>query len=108
MHKFADVPTSGTALDWTAAAKRKMFRSGGAGAAWVKWTKIWDWYLFCGAVDDLIVVQTEEMNCLGGERGNGLTLFATGLLTFSGTVYCGEGAKRNAAGIKGEMRWYGV
>ena len=43
------------------------------------------------------------MNCSGGERGNGLTLFDTGLLAFSGDACGGEGAKRNAmpVGLKG-------
>ena len=46
--KFADVRTSGTALDGIAAGKRQMFGSGGAGAAWVMGTKLWGWNLFCG------------------------------------------------------------
>ena len=41
VYKFADVRTSGTALDGTAAGKRQTFGSGGAGGAWVIGTKFW-------------------------------------------------------------------
>ena len=44
----------------------------------------------------------EEMNCAGGERGNGLRLFATGLLACCGSACGGERAKRNAGGINGK------
>ena len=58
MFKFADVSTSGTALDGTAAGKRQTFGSGGAGAACVTRTKFLGWNLFfVGAVDELFVVQ---------------------------------------------------
>ena len=38
----------------------------------------------------------EEMIGAGGEWGNRLTLFATGLVACSGSVCGGEGGKRNA------------
>ena len=41
MYLFADVSTSGTALDGTAAGKRKTFGAEGAGGAWVIGTKFW-------------------------------------------------------------------
>ena len=41
----------------------------------------------------------EKMNGAGGEWGNRLTLFATGLLACSGSAFGSEGAKRNAGGI---------
>ena len=41
VYKIADVRTSGTALDGTAAGKRQKFGSGGAGGAWVVGTKFW-------------------------------------------------------------------
>ena len=42
------------------------------------------------------------MNFADGERGNGLTLVATGLMACSGSACGGEGAKRNADGITGK------
>ena len=42
------------------------------------------------------------MNGVGGECGNILTLFATGLVECSGSSCGGEGGKRNAAGINGK------
>ena len=39
MYKFADVRTSGTALDGTVAGNRQTFEPGGAGGAWVIGTK---------------------------------------------------------------------
>ena len=42
------------------------------------------------------------MNYAGGERGNGLTLFATGLLECSGNACGGEGAKQDAGEINGK------
>ena len=42
------------------------------------------------------------MNRAVGERGNGLTLFATGLLACNGNTCAGKGAKRNAGGINGK------
>ena len=42
------------------------------------------------------------MNCAGGERGNGLTLFTTGLLACCGSDCDGEGAKRSSGGINGK------
>ena len=59
VYRFAEVRTSGTALDGIAAGKRQMIGSGGAGAAW-------EWVLeqsfgartsFVGAVDELIEVR---------------------------------------------------
>ena len=44
----------------------------------------------------------EEMNCACGEGGNGLTLFATGLLEGIGKDCGSEGAKRSAGGINGK------
>ena len=38
----------------------------------------------------------------GGEWGNRLTLFATGLVACSGSACGGEGGKRNAGGINGK------
>ena len=38
----------------------------------------------------------------GGERGNRLTLFATGLVACSGSACGGEGGKWNAGGINGK------
>ena len=99
VYKFADVGTSGTALDRIAAGKRQMFGSGGAGAAWVMGTKCWAWNLFCGAVDELIA---EEMNGAGGDGGNGLKLFATGILACGASACGGEEAKRSAGGVNGK------
>ena len=42
------------------------------------------------------------MICACGERGNRLTLFATGLLACSGSACGGEGAKGNSGGIMGK------
>ena len=42
------------------------------------------------------------MNGAGGEWGNRLTLFATGLVACSGSACGGEGGKRNAGGINGK------
>ena len=42
------------------------------------------------------------MNGAGGEWGNRLTLFATGLVARSGSACGGEGGKRNAGGINGK------
>ena len=42
------------------------------------------------------------MNCAGGERGNGLILFATRLLVCSGNAFGGGGAERNAGWINGK------
>ena len=49
----------------------------------------------------------------GGEWGNRLTLFATGLVVCSGSACGGEGGKPNAGGINAKltphhMRWCGV
>ena len=44
----------------------------------------------------------EEMSSADGEKVNGLTLFATGILTCSGSACGGEGAKGNAGGINGK------
>ena len=44
----------------------------------------------------------EETNGAGGEWGNRLTLFATGLVACSGSACGGEGGKRNAGGINGK------
>ena len=44
----------------------------------------------------------EETNGAGGEWGNRLTLFATGLEACSGSACGGEGGKRNAGGINGK------
>ena len=38
----------------------------------------------------------------GGEWGNRLTLFATGLVACSGSACGGEGGMRNAGGINGK------
>ena len=48
------------------------------------------------------------MNDVGGEWGNGVTLFTTGLVACSGSACGGEGGTRNACGINREMRWCGV
>ena len=56
-------------------------------------------------VDELIEVQktfAEEMIGAGGEWGNRLTLFATGLVACSGSACGGERGKRNAGGINGK------
>ena len=42
------------------------------------------------------------MNGAGGEWGNRLTLFGTGLVACSGSACGGEGGKRNAGGINGK------
>ena len=42
------------------------------------------------------------MNGSGGEWGNRLTLFATGLLACSGSACGGEGAKQKAGRINGK------
>ena len=42
------------------------------------------------------------MNGAGGERGNRLTLFATGLVACNGSACGGEGGKRKAGGINGK------
>ena len=42
------------------------------------------------------------MNVAGGDGGNGLKLFATGVLACSGSASGGEGAKRNAGGVNGK------
>ena len=103
--KLTGLPTSGTALDGTAARKRQRFRSRRAGAVWVMGTNFWGWYLFCGGggcINCGTKTFAEEMNCAGGERGNRLTLFGTGLAACSGNACGREGAKRNAGGIKGK------
>ena len=42
------------------------------------------------------------MNGAEGDGGNGLKIFATGILAGSGRACGGEGAKRNAGGINGK------
>ena len=42
------------------------------------------------------------MNGAGGERGNRLTLFATGFVACNGGACGGEGGKGNAVGINGK------
>ena len=42
------------------------------------------------------------MKGAGGNGGNGLKLFATGILTCSESACGGEGAKQNAGGINGK------
>ena len=62
------------------------------------------WYLFCGSggwINYGTKTFAKEMNCAGGERGNGLPFFAKGLLACIGSVCGCEGSKRNA-GINGK------
>ena len=42
------------------------------------------------------------MNCAGGDGGNRLKLFITGILACNGIACGGEGAKWNAGGINGK------
>ena len=48
------------------------------------------------------------MNSAGGEKGNGMTLFAKGLLGCSGSAGGVKGAKRNAGGIIKECGGTGI
>ena len=50
-----------------------MFGSGEAGAAWVMGAMFWGWYLFCGAVDELIVVQRRLRRKWTVQAKNGVT-----------------------------------